>query len=211
MIAKLSGFISEVGDGWAIIDVSGVGYMVFCSSRTLNNLPSKNDEVSLLIETHVREDHIHLYGFETAMDKEWFKMLQSVQGVGAKVALAILSVLDSVNLFNAIAVQDKVPFANVSGIGPKLAQRIISELKDKAKLNISESLNNEGGLNEGNLNDSVFMDAISALVNLGYARSDVLKVISKINNNNKEKKQIPLESYIKHGLKELSNYGERGG
>ena len=208
MIAKLSGFISEVGDGWAIIDVSGVGYMVFCSSRTLNNLPGKNDEVSLLIETHVREDHIHLYGFETAMDKEWFKMLQSVQGVGAKVALAILSVLDSVNLFNAIAIQDKVPFANVSGIGPKLAQRIVSELKDKAKLNISESLNNEGGLNEGNLNDSVFMDAISALVNLGYARSDVLKVISKINNNNKEKKQIPLESYIKYGLKELSNYGE---
>ena len=81
--------------------------MVFCSSRTLNNLPSKNDEVSLLIETHVREDHIHLYGFETAMDKEWFKMLQSVQGVGAKVALAILSVLDSVNLFNDMKAKRK--------------------------------------------------------------------------------------------------------
>ena len=210
MIAKLSGLVSEVGDGWAIIDVSGVGYMVFCSSRTLNNLPDKNNEVSLLIETHVREDHIHLYGFETAMDKEWFKMLQSVQGVGAKVALAILSVLDSVNLFNAIAIQDKIPFTNVSGIGPKLAQRIVSELKDKAKLNITENLNNEGSLNEGNLDDSIFMDAVSALVNLGYPRTDVLKVISKINND-KEKKQIPLESYIKHGLKELSNYGERGG
>ncbi|RME63240.1 MAG: Holliday junction branch migration protein RuvA, partial [Alphaproteobacteria bacterium] len=132
MIAKLSGLLDSVGADWAIVDVGGVGYLVYCSAKTLAGLPAPGARVALAIETHVREDHIHLYGFSGMRELAWFRMLQGVQGVGARVALAILSVLGPDQLGVAIAAQDAKAVARASGVGPKLAARIVNELKDKA-------------------------------------------------------------------------------
>ena len=131
MIAKLTGVIDTSGEDWLIIDVAGVGYLVFCSSRTLGQLTSMNGPVSVLIETHVREDHIHLYGFADAGERDSYKLITTVQGVGAKVGLAILSALSPEELAQAIAAGDKAAVTRAPGVGPKLATRIISELKDK--------------------------------------------------------------------------------
>jgi len=131
MIAKLKGFLDSTGTDWLIINVGGVGYHCFCSSKTLSLMPEPGGEVSLLIETHVREDHIHLYGFHSAEEKECYKLLTSVQGVGSKVGLAILSVLTPALLHQAILSQDKATVTQANGVGPKVAQRIITELKDK--------------------------------------------------------------------------------
>ncbi|MBL4748804.1 MAG: Holliday junction branch migration protein RuvA, partial [Magnetovibrio sp.] len=130
MIALLKGRIEDVGDGWAVIDVNGVGYLIFSSSRTLALL-AVGEAATVHIETHVREDHIHLYGFLNTGERAWFKLLTTVQGVGAKVALALLSVLSSDELTHAIAAQDKAQVGRANGVGPKLAGRIVSELKDK--------------------------------------------------------------------------------
>jgi Holliday junction DNA helicase RuvA len=132
MIAKLRGLVDSVGQDNAVLDVSGVGYLVFASKRTLSALPPPGDVAALLIDTHVREDHIHLYGFLEAAERDWFGLLCTVQGVGARVALAILSVLPPERLVQAIAAQDKTPLTQASGVGPKVAGRIVSELKDKA-------------------------------------------------------------------------------
>ena len=131
MIGKLTGLVDSSGDDWALIDVSGVGYQVFSSRRTLGRLPVRGDPVSLLIETHVREDHIHLYGFIDQAERDWFRLLGTVQGVGAKMALAILSALSPEELIQAIAAQDKTLLTRASGVGPKLAGRVVAELKDK--------------------------------------------------------------------------------
>ena len=131
MIAKLTGFIDLLMDGWLILDVGGVGYRVFCSNRTLSKMPSRGEAAQLYIETQVREDHIHLFGFADAAEKEWFSVLTNVQGVGAKVGLAILSALSPEELSMALATGDAKAFTRASGVGPKLAQRIVSELKGK--------------------------------------------------------------------------------
>ena len=131
MIAKLSGVVDQAGADWAIIDVGGVGYLVFAASRTLARLPPPGQPASLLIETHVREDHIHLYGFADAASRDWFRLLITVQGVGARVALAVQSALDADELLRAVASQDKASLTRASGVGPKLAGRIVAELKDK--------------------------------------------------------------------------------
>src|SRR5262245_52430781 len=131
MIAKLTGVIDSKGADAAIVDVGGVGYQVFCSARSLNRLPAAGGAISLFIETHVREDHIHLYGFIDAAEREWFRLLTTVQGVGAKLALAILGVLSSGDLTQAILVQDKTSLTRASGVGPELAARIVAELQDK--------------------------------------------------------------------------------
>lgn len=131
MIARLKGIVDSIGDDCAVIDVNGVGYLVFCSGRTLRRL-TVGEAAVLEIETHVREDHIHLYGFSDKLEREWFKLLTTVQGVGARVALAILSVVSPETVGQAIAAQDKAPFTRAVGVGPKLAGRIVSELKDKA-------------------------------------------------------------------------------
>src|SRR6478672_3133755 len=132
MIAKLTGLIdSTTGEG-AVLDVNGVGYLVFCSPRTLARLPAKGAPASLLIETHVREDHIHLYGFADLPERDWFRLLTTVQGVGAKLALAVLGVLGPDDLAHAIAAGDKASLSRPPGVGPKLAGRIAAELKDKA-------------------------------------------------------------------------------
>ncbi|MFP6748199.1 MAG: Holliday junction branch migration protein RuvA [Alphaproteobacteria bacterium] len=170
MIAKLSGRLdagSGVGGGnECIIDVGGVGYLVFCSGRTLANLGDTGSAVTLLIETHVREDHIHLYGFAEAAERDWFKLLLSVQGVGAKVALAILSTLAPGELTQAVLAQDKSMPTRAPGVGPKLGGRIVSELKDK----VGNMALGPGaaGVNAVPPAQGPAVDAISALVNLGY-------------------------------------------
>ena len=131
MIAKLTGILDSIGDDWAVIDVGGVGYLVFCSTRTLAQLPGTGEAVSFVIETHIREDHIHLYGFLDQAEREWFKLLTTVQGVGAKVGLGIQSVLGPRELTDAILAQDKGMITRAPGVGPKVATRLLTELKDK--------------------------------------------------------------------------------
>lgn len=182
MIAALRGLVDHVGDDSAVIDVSGVGYLVFCSSRTLSALPRAGEAVSLRIETHVREDHIHLYGFSTEIERAWFRLLTTVQGVGARVALAILSALAPGDLARAIAAQDKAALGRASGVGPKLAARIAIELKDKAGAialgpSAPESKGKEKDKKAAKAADAdaaerLVGDAVSALVNLGYGRTE---------------------------------------
>ena len=132
MIGKLRGVIDSYGEDSVILDVNGVGYLVHCSARTLQELPSAGEAATLSIETHVREDQIRLFGFRTDLEREWFRLLQTVQGVGAKVALAVLGTLKPSELASAIAMRDKAMVARTPGVGPKVAERIITELKDKA-------------------------------------------------------------------------------
>jgi Holliday junction DNA helicase RuvA len=175
MIGKLRGIVDTIGVDHAIIDAGGVGYEVACSSRTLAALPQPGEPVTLSIETHVREDSIKLYGFLTQAERGWFRLLQSVQGVGAKVALSILSTLDTGQLANAIALQDKSMVTRAPGVGPKVALRIVNELRDKAPpLAISAAASEAPGalLNGAKAAAPAVLpvaEAVSALVNLGYA------------------------------------------
>src|SRR3954462_12813172 len=132
MIGKLKGLIDSYGEDFIIVDVNGVGYVVHCSTRTLQALPATGEPVALAIETHVREDQIRLFGFLTDVEREWFRLLQTVQGVGTKVALAVLGTLKPGDLASAIAMRDKATVARAPGVGPKVAERIVTELKDKA-------------------------------------------------------------------------------
>jgi len=205
MIALLKGRIEEVGDGWAVIDVNGVGYLVFCSSRTLGQL-NVGEAATIHTETHVREDHIHLYGFLDGGERAWFKLLTTVQGVGAKVALAIMSVLSSDELTHAIAAQDKAQVGRASGVGPKLAQRIVTELKDKvAALALGPAAAPKGvkvaaSTDAGGAGDST-RDATSALVNLGYSPSDALSAVS--HTAGKLGEDAGVQDLIKGALAEL--------
>ena len=185
MIAQLTGLVEQVSDGSVIINVGGVGYLVFCSNRTLNKLVAQGTTVSAYIEMHVREDHIHLYGFADKLEQEWFKLLTTVQGVGARVALAILSVVAPETLAQTVAAADKVMISQAPGVGPKLATRIISELKDKiGDLDISVSpFESRTGLNADLIKDpnanQATADAVSALVNLGYGRSEAYTAVAQ--------------------------------
>jgi len=162
VIASLSGIVEQVNDDSVVVDVNGVGYLVFAASRTLARLPARGEPVRLLIETHVREDHIHLYGFADEAERGWFRLLTTVQGVGAKTALAVLSALAPDALTAAVMAQDKVALTEAEGVGRKLAQRIVMELRDKlgavalAPAISSRNTETEGGTIAG--------DAVSALV-----------------------------------------------
>src|SRR5438067_10015118 len=131
MIAKLAGVVEQIEPDAAVIDVNGVGYLAFCSTRTIGRLPPPGAPARLLIETHVREDHIHLYGFIDAPERDWFRLLTTVQGVGARLALSILSAVAPETLGLAILAQDKPALARAEGVGPRLAARIVNELRDK--------------------------------------------------------------------------------
>ena len=197
MIAKLRGKLDSFGEDWCIIDVNGVGYHVFCSARTLNNLNGIGEEVTLLIETHIREDHFHLFGFATELERDWFRLVQTVQGVGAKVALAILSTISPDELSNSIAAQDKTVVGRGSGVGPKLATRIIHELKDKvAKFAIAPLKSDDGT----QVRSSAMGDAVSALSNLGYKQAEAYTAVSKALNDGAED---DVQTLIRLGLKEL--------
>lgn len=206
MIAKLTGKLDTVGEDWIILDVGGVGYLVFCSVRTLRSLPEKGGIVSLHIETHVREDHIHLYGFESVAARSWFTLLQTVQGVGAKVALGILSLYSGNELTQIVAAQDKTALTRVSGVGAKVAGRITAELKDKvAKMDLGPvAFNAEVSSAAGapKAQQTAAGDAVSALVNLGYGRADAFGAVAAAARTLGP--EASVEALITAGLKELA-------
>lgn len=204
MIGKLKGVVDSYGEDFAIIDVGGVGYVVHCSSRTLQALPPAGEATVLSIDTHVREDMIRLYGFRSDIEREWFRLLQTIQGVGAKVALAILSVLDPGGLATALATGDKASVARAPGVGPKLAARIVAEMKDKAPAfgTIDPVLVQlSGGLEDRSMPPAV-SDAVSALVNLGYATAQASAAIAAALKTAPEGAGAPV--LIRLGLRELA-------
>ena len=198
MIAKLRGRLDSAGEDWAVVEAGGVGYLVYCSARTLRALPAPGQEAELHVETHVREDHIHLYGFADAEEREWFRTLQTVQGVGARVALGLLSALGPNDLTTAIAAQDQAALTRANGIGPKVAARILAELKDKA-LSVPVAAM-AGPLTRAP--DDAAGEAVSALVNLGYGRAEAYGAIVQAARALGGEAQ--LAALIRAGLKELT-------
>jgi Holliday junction DNA helicase RuvA len=205
MIGKLKGVVDSQGEDFVILDVHGVGYVVHCSARTLQALPPAGQAAALCIETQVREDSIKLFGFASDAERDWFRLLQSVQGVGAKVALAIQGILRPAELATAIACADKAAFARAPGVGPKLAARIIAELKDKAPIFGAAEIGAIRAADQGPSDlaaPGAVSDAISALVNLGYGRSQAaLAVAASIKALGED---APAGELIKRGLKELA-------
>jgi Holliday junction DNA helicase RuvA len=204
MIGKLKGIIDSYGEDYIIVDVGGVGYLVHCSARTLQALPAQGEAVTLAIETHVREDQIKLFGFTSDLEREWFRLLQTVQGVGTKVALAILSTLKPADLASAIALRDKAAIVRTPGVGPKVAERIVTELKDKAPAyaDIDPAIVRLSGAVDENRAPRPVADAVSALVNLGYGQPQAAAAIaaaSRSAGDGAETKQL-----IRLGLRELS-------
>ena len=202
MIGRLTGTIDEIAGDAAIVDVGGVGYSIFASARTLARLAQASAPVSLFIDTHVREDHIHLYGFLDPAERDWFRLLMTVQGVGARVSLAILGVLSPSEVATAIAAQDRAAIGRANGVGPKLAGRIVAELKDKAggiALGPAALKDADAAGAPGN---AAFADAVSALVNLGYRRSEAYSAIARVAGSLGA--DAGADMLIRAGLKELS-------
>lgn len=219
MFAKLTGTIDTLFQDSLILDVHGVGYHVFASGRTLGAIGSQGDPASLLIETHVREDHIHLYGFASASEREWFRLLTSVQGVGAKSGLSILTACSPDKLVMAILSGDANALRQADGVGPKLATRIVTELKGKAQgMDLSgmavaqpaappaaktKKKSAAPSDEEPVQNDfSIDQDAVSVLVNLGYGRSEAFSAIMNVRQRANDNPK--LEDLIKLALKELA-------
>lgn len=205
MIGKLSGIIDSFGSDHMIVDVSGVGYVVFASSRTLSSIGQIGDTVSLLVQTQVREDAITLFGFSSAVEQQWFRLLTSVQGVGAKAGLSILSACPADQLSFIIASQDKASLTRADGVGPKIATRLLTELKDKAAgFEISKDAKPLTGKTQSAAmaKSSVDQDAVSALTNLGYAAADAYRAVMEAKGKTQE--QDNLQTLIRMALKELS-------
>lgn len=209
MIARLKGLLDEVGLDWIVIDVGGVGYQVFCPARVITALPGLGEPVSLHIETHVREDHIHLFGFASARERECFRMLTTVQGVGAKVGLGILGTLSVDDLTTAIVAEDKALLTRADGVGPRLAARLMTELKDKIlSLNgaftpsLSTTAPAVAGADDAAGGVAVSADAVSALVNLGYGRAEAYSAVSRAAQALGDASD--LDRIIPAALKELS-------
>ncbi len=204
MIGKLKGVIDSYADDWVIIDVHGVGYQVHASTTTLQALPQVGEAAIVSIETHVRETEIKLFGFASGAEREWFRLLMTVQGVGAKVALAILGTLSAGDLASAIALQDKAMVSRAPGVGPKVAQRIVSELKDKApglSGGATAELTLQSDLGEG-VASAPIADAVSALVNLGYSQAQASAALAR--SAAREGDEADAQTLIRLGLRELS-------
>lgn len=205
MIGKLKGVVDEIGEDHVVIDVHGVGYVAYCGARTLSALPGVGEAVTVFIETYVREDMLRLYGFASELERGWFRLLQNVQGVGSKVALAILGTLSTGELGNAIALQDKAMVSRAPGVGPKVAARIVAELKDKTPAYAGAFEAPDMGLKR-DLGEGVapapIADAVSALVNLGYSRDQAAGAVSKAAREGEEGASTP--TLIRLGLKALS-------
>jgi len=204
MIAKLAGIVDSVGPDGAVIDVGGVGYLAFCSTRTISRLPPPGGAVRLLIETHVREDHIHLYGFIDAPERDWFRLLTTVQGVGARLALAILSAVMPEALTLAILAQDKTMLTRADGVGPRLAARIANELRDKLGGLALAAASPAGPVPDGSLGlaeKGAGADAVSALVNLGYRRAEAFSAVAAAAGRLGD--GAALDALIRAGLQEL--------
>jgi Holliday junction DNA helicase RuvA len=204
MIGKLRGVIDSYGEDFVILDVGGVGYQVHCTARTLQALPAQGEAATLSIETYVREDQIKLFGFASDIEREWFRLLQTVQGVGAKVALSVLGTLKASELATAVAMRDKASVARSPGVGPKVAERIVTELKDKAPkftaldpavIRLSDAI-------DDNRAPRPVADAVSALVNLGYGQPQAAAAIAAASRNAGE--DADTATLIRHGLKELA-------
>ncbi len=202
MIAKLTGELETIGVDRGVIEGGGVGYLAFGSGRTLRALPAVGGSVSLAIETHVREDHIHLYGFVDAPERDWFGLLTTVQGVGARVALAILTVLAPDAIADAVIAQDKAAFTQAAGVGPKLATRLVAELKDRVgELVVVRPIQFSAEAAAGGDGAGPIGDAISALVTLGYRRTEAYGAVSQAAS--RLGADAAIESLITAGLKEL--------
>jgi holliday junction DNA helicase RuvA len=201
MIGKLKGVVDSFGEDYVILDVNGVGYVVNCSSRTLAHLPRVGEPATFAIETQVREDAIRLFGFQSEAERDWFRLLQSVQGVGAKVALALLSTLSVDDLAAAVAGQDKAMVARAPGVGPKLAARIVAELKDKAPA-FAGAATLAAAPQENAATPSAARDAISALCNLGYGRPQAQAAVNT--SLAALGPEADASALIRRGLKELA-------
>lgn len=204
MIGKLRGTVDSYGEDWVILDVGGVGYQVHCSVRTLQALPSPGEAATLSIETYLREDVIRLYGFASDIEREWFRLLQTVQGVGSRVALSVLGTLKPGDLATAIALQDRAVLARAPGVGRKVAERIVAELRDKAPQYSSADaavVHLQADLAERRAPQPV-ADAVSALVNLGYQQVQASAAIAAAARGAGDK--ATAEQLIRLGLKELA-------
>ena len=203
MIAKLAGVIDHIEPDAAVIDVGGVGYLAYCSTRTIGRLPPAGSAARLLVETHVREDHIHLYGFIDAAERDWFRLLTTVQGVGARLALSILSAVAPEKLGLAILAQDKAALTQAEGVGPRLAARIVNELRDKLGSIATAASPPVSALSGEPINGvGPATDAVSALENLGVSRTEALGAIAaaarRLGN------EATADVLIKAGLEELA-------
>lgn len=195
MIGKLAGLVDSQGDGWVVLDVAGVGYVVNASSRALGAL-EVGKPARLLIETRISDERIVLYGFRDAAERDWFRLLQAVQGVGPRVALAVLGTLGTEDLARAVAAGDKAAVARANGVGPKLAQRIVTELKDKAGVALAAP---EAGAARPGGPDA---DAVSALVNLGYGRTEAFAAVAGAARALGDGARV--EDLVRAGLKDLA-------
>jgi Holliday junction DNA helicase RuvA len=204
MIGKLKGTIDSYGEDFIVLDVNGVGYLVHCSARTLQELPAAGEPATLSIETYVREDQLRLFGFRSDVEREWFRLLQTVQGVGAKVALAVLGTLKPGDLASAIAMRDKAMIARTPGVGPKVAERIVTELKDRAPAyaEVDPAVIRLSGAVEDKRAPQPLADAVSALVNLGYGQPQAAAAIAAAARNAGE--GADAARLIRLGLKELA-------
>ena len=204
MIGKLKGVIDSYGEDHVILDVHGVGYVVLCSAKTLTALPPAGEAAVLSIETQVREDAIRLFGFRSDAEREWFRLLQTVQGVGSKVALGLLSIMDPGGLATAIGTQDKAMVARAPGVGPKLAARIVAELKDKAPAfgQVDPLVARLAGQVEDRIAPRPVTDAVSALMNLGYAQAQASAAVAAALRVAGEGAEAP--QLIRLGLKEMA-------
>lgn len=203
MIGRLKGLVDEIGVDWAIIDVNGVGYHVTCSRRTLTSLPAVGVGVTLSIETKVSDDAIRLVGFASDLERDWFRLLLSVQGVGTRVALGVLGTLSPADLARAIALEDKKAISSAPGVGPKVAARLLIELKDKVPQGaaLSDVLEINGAPTPVNVS-SAMRDAVSALTNLGYPQAQASGAISAAMKHMDG--EASAEQLIRQGLKELA-------
>ncbi|GAA4251842.1 Holliday junction branch migration protein RuvA [Azospirillum formosense] len=208
MIAKLTGVVDSVGTDWVVVDVNGVGYQVACSNRTLSRM-AVGERRALVVETFIRDDRITLYGFADSGERDWFRLLTTIQGVGSRLALSILGVLDPDQLTRAIAAQDKTALTRADGVGPKVAARIVNELKDKvgnltlgASASTAPAAGGKAAPGAGGPDNMVMADAVSALVNLGYGRSEAFGAV--VAAGRKLGDGAGVSELIRHGLKELS-------
>lgn len=200
MIGQLKGMVEEIDDGRVLLDVNGVGYVVYASSRTLGSL-AIGETAKLLIETQVREDAITLFGFAAKAEQQLFRTLTTVQGVGAKVGLALLSTLAPQELVQAIALGDAKSLARADGVGPKLASRIANELKDKIATHSGGSFMNSAAITTASIANDTVGDAVTALAGLGYRRADIVPVVTQLAARAPD---APLDQLIKSALKELA-------
>jgi Holliday junction DNA helicase RuvA len=224
MIGKITGRVDYRGTDHVLVDVQGVGYMVYCSERTLAGLPARGGIVALYTDLLVREDNLQLFGFTTLSDKEWHKLLTTVQGVGAKAALAIASTLGTDGVSRAIALGDVAAIKSAQGVGPKIAQRVVTELKDKAPKIMAMGAHGSASVEA---DESVVIDvqtpvdmpktptapppeagaqadALSALINLGYGHGDAAAAVAQASG---EMPELASSGLIKAALKLLAPKG----